>query len=38
MELLLRTAGFSLEAIYGSYDMEPFEDSSERMIFVARAD
>ena len=38
MELLLRTAGFSLEAVYGSYDLEPFEGSSEKMIFVARAD
>ncbi len=38
MELLLRLAGFSLEALYGSYQMEPFEDHCERMIFVARRD
>jgi len=38
MELLLRQAGYSLEAVYGSYDLEPFESSSEKMIFLARAD
>jgi SAM-dependent methyltransferase len=38
MELLLRTAGYNLEAIYGSYDLEPFESDSERMLFVARVD
>lgn len=38
MELLLRLAGLSLEALYGSYELEPFESSSEKMIFVARAD
>jgi SAM-dependent methyltransferase len=38
MELLLRVAGYSLEAVYGSYELEPFESNSERMIFVARAD
>jgi SAM-dependent methyltransferase len=38
MELLLRLAGLSLEALYGSYELEPFESGSEKMIFVARAD
>ena len=38
MELLLHAAGFSLETVYGSYDLEPFDSSSEKMIFVARAD
>jgi len=38
MELLLRTAGFSLETVYGSYELEPFESGSEKMIFVARTD
>jgi len=38
MELLLRLAGFGLEALYGSYQLEPFESNSERMIFVARRD
>ena len=38
MELLLRTAGYSLENLYGSYDLEPFEGGSEKMVFVARTD
>jgi SAM-dependent methyltransferase len=38
MELLLRTAGYSLEAVYGSCDLEPFENGSEKMIFVGRVD
>lgn len=38
MELLLRLAGLSLEALYGSYELEPFESASEKMIFVACAD
>jgi ubiquinone/menaquinone biosynthesis C-methylase UbiE len=38
MELLLRMTGFSLEDVYGSYDLEPFDSESERMIFVSRAD
>ena len=37
MELLLNKAGFDLETLYGSYDLDPYEDDSERMIFVARA-
>ncbi len=35
-ELLLDKAGYALEAIYGEWDMGPFESASERMIFVAR--
>lgn len=35
MELLLQTAGFSTETIYGSYELEPFHDHSPKMIFVA---
>jgi len=35
-ELLLRLAGYELEQLYGSYDLDPFESDSERMIFVAR--
>jgi SAM-dependent methyltransferase len=38
MQLLLHAAGFSLEKVFGSYDLEPFDSSSEKMIFVARAD
>jgi SAM-dependent methyltransferase len=37
MEMLLRLSGYSLENLYGSYDLDDFGDESERMIFVARA-
>jgi SAM-dependent methyltransferase len=36
MELLLRVSGFTLETMYGSYQLEPFHSNSPRMIFVAR--
>lgn len=36
LELLLDKAGFAVETLYGSYDLEPYQDDSERMIFVAR--
>jgi SAM-dependent methyltransferase len=36
MELLLEAAGFTVETLYGSYDMAPFDSHSPRMIFVAR--
>lgn len=36
MELLLRASGFSLETLYGSYDLDPFHSQSAKMIFVAR--
>ncbi len=36
MELLLRTTGFTTERVYGSYELEPFDSHSPRMIFVAR--
>lgn len=35
-ELLLEKAGFTLEALYGDWDLGPFESASERMILVAR--
>lgn len=35
-ELLLDKAGFTPEHVYGSYDLDPYESASERMIFVAR--
>ncbi len=35
-ELLLEKAGFTLEALYGDWDMGPFESASDRMILVAR--
>ncbi|MBI4496812.1 MAG: class I SAM-dependent methyltransferase [Chloroflexi bacterium] len=36
MELLLERCGFSLEGIYGSYDLEPYTAESDRLILVAR--
>jgi ubiquinone/menaquinone biosynthesis C-methylase UbiE len=36
VELLLDKAGFAVEALYGSYDLDPYESEGERMIFVAR--
>jgi SAM-dependent methyltransferase len=38
MELLLRLAGYNLEAVYGSYALEPFEGMSEKMIFVSQTE
>lgn len=35
MELLLKTTGFGVNLIYGSYDMDLFDSHSPRMIFVA---
>jgi SAM-dependent methyltransferase len=36
-ELVLHAAGFEVEAIYGAYDGQEFDDASDRMIYVARA-
>ncbi|MEW5959142.1 MAG: class I SAM-dependent methyltransferase [Chloroflexota bacterium] len=36
LELLLAMTGFTTAAIYGSYELEPFDSHSPRMIFVAR--
>jgi SAM-dependent methyltransferase len=36
LELLLRHAGYQVEAIYGSYDLEEFSGESERLVAVAR--
>lgn len=36
VELLLPAAGLDLEALYGSYELDPFTATSERMIVVAR--
>jgi SAM-dependent methyltransferase len=36
LELLLRHAGFEVEALYGSYDLDEFTDDSDKMITVAR--
>lgn len=35
-ELLVPQAGLELEAVYGSYDLDPFDGASPRMIVVAR--
>lgn len=35
LELLLQTAGFRLAALYGNYDLEPFDSHSPRLIAVA---
>ncbi len=35
IELLLDRAGFRIEAIYGDYDLEGFDDDSPRMIVLA---
>lgn len=37
MELLLKGTGWTLQHLYGSYDLADFDDASDRMIFVARA-
>ncbi len=36
VELLLRHAGFEIEALYGSYDLDEFSDESDKIIAVAR--
>jgi len=36
MELLLRASGFSMETIFGSYELDPFHSHSPKMIVVAR--
>lgn len=36
LELLLRYAGFEVEAMYGSYDLDEYSGDSDKMIAVAR--
>jgi hypothetical protein len=36
LELLLRHAGFEIETIYGSYDLDEYGSESDKMIAVAR--
>jgi hypothetical protein len=36
LELLLRYAGFHVEEIYGSYELDPFDGNSEKLLAVAR--
>lgn len=35
-ELLLEKAGFTIEAVYGGWDLEPYDSGSERLILIAR--
>ncbi len=35
-EQLLRAAGFALEGVYGSYDLDAFQDGDERLLLLAR--
>jgi ubiquinone/menaquinone biosynthesis C-methylase UbiE len=35
MEGLLRRSGFKLDAVYGTYDLDPYESDSHVMLFVA---
>lgn len=35
-QLLLQMAGFAVEACYGDFDGNPYDDSSDRLIFLAR--
>jgi SAM-dependent methyltransferase len=37
LELLLELAGFPEWEIYGSYDLDPFDDASERLLVLAEA-
>jgi SAM-dependent methyltransferase len=36
LELLLQTAGWQVEEVYGNYDLDPFGPNSDRLIMVAR--
>ncbi len=36
LQLLLQVAGWSVDEVYGGYDLEPFGAQSERIILVAR--
>lgn len=35
LELMLRLAGFSETRLYGSYDLDPYEDDSERLLVTS---
>ena len=37
MALLLKQGGFDLKEVYGSYELEPFESGSDKLIVVATA-
>jgi hypothetical protein len=35
MQLLLKQGGFDLKEVYGSYELDPFDSASDKMIVVA---
>jgi hypothetical protein len=35
MASLLREAGFQVDAVYGSYDLEPYDADGDIMLYVA---
>lgn len=35
LQLLLRSGGFEMKEVYGSYELEPFEANSDKMVVVA---
>ncbi len=35
MQLLLKLGGFDLKEVYGSYELDPFEAGSDKLIVVA---
>jgi hypothetical protein len=37
LELMLELAGYPEWELYGSYDLDPFEDGSDRLIVAAEA-
>jgi ubiquinone/menaquinone biosynthesis C-methylase UbiE len=38
IELLLAAAGFAIDAVYGSYELDPYDDESPRLLVVATRD
>jgi hypothetical protein len=36
LELLLGSAGWQLDELYGDYDLSPYDGSSDRLLVVAR--
>jgi hypothetical protein len=36
IELILQATGYRVEQVYGSYELDPYGEGSERMIVVAR--
>ncbi len=38
LEIMLQTAGFQMEFLYGSYDLDPYQSDSPNLIAVCRAE